>query len=485
MANKTLDLAQKKAEIRDSIEATLKAAEMREKRGLTADERKMVDEKFEDIAGIDAEISAHARLASTAGSGGSATRLPQVSDMHEIHLEKPFGYDRCQRLWDEKAANTKDEKSYRISSGFGEQLQAIRAAEMSQKNSLFQTDQRLHALNDWYQKRSTPSGMSEQVPADGGFLIYPDFAQEVMRLAHETGSVYTRGTKIPISEQTNAIKIPAIDQTSRADGSRWGGVRAYWMNEADALIGSKPKFRLCELVTKKLGVLYYATDEVVADAAALGAITVQAFGEEFGFKMDDAAINGDGAGKPQGIMKSPAKIAVAKVSAQTAATINFANVTAMYFRLWLKSRRNAVWFINQDAEAQLMLLNTDTSHGISVVAGVAPYQGANSAYGPIYTPPGFLQQPTGMLFGRPVIPIEQCATLGTEGDIILADMSQWIYIDKGTPLTAASMHVRFLNDEMTYRAIYRTDGQSWWSSPLTPFNGTNTVSPIITLATRS
>lgn len=479
--NKTLDLTQKKAEIRDSIEAIVKVADGREKPGLSADERVLVEQKFDEIAGIDSQISTSARLAAIGGSGGSAR--PLVGHVNDLHLEKPFGYDSYPQLWDNKATETAEEKKFRLYSGFGDQLQAIRSAEMSHKNPLFKTDDRLHHLNEWYQKRSTPSGMSEQVPADGGFLIYPDFSKEIYRLSQDTGSVYTRGTKIPISDQTNAIKIPAIDQTSRADGSRWGGVRAYWMNEADPLTGTKPKFRVLELVTKKLGVLYYATDEVVADASALGMICTQAFGEEFGFKMDDAAINGDGAGKPQGIFNSPSKIAIAKEGGQTATTINFQNIVKMWFRLWIKSRRNAVWFVNQDCEQQLIQMNTNTTYGVSVVSGVAPYQG-DSVYSPIYTPPGYMQQPTGMLMGRPVIPIEQCQTLGTEGDIILADMSQWVYIDKGSPLMASSMHVRFLNDEMTYRAIYRVDGQAWWNTPLTPFNGTNTVSPFITLAAR-
>lgn len=484
MANKSLDLAQHRAEVHDSVAALLKQAESRDKRGLTAEERETVKTKFEEIEGIDAEIAANAKLSTLNVDKIDIGRAAFIESAHEFHLEKPFGYERCQRLWDSKAKNTPDEKAYRISSGMGEQLQAIRAAEMSQKNPLYKTDDRLHELNSQYQKRSAPSGMSEQVPADGGFLIFPDFSTEILKLSFETGNVYTRGRKIPISDATNAIKLPAIDQTSRVDGSRWGGVRAYWMNEADTLTSSKPKFRLLELQTKKLGVLYYATDEVVADATALGSIVMQAFGEELGYKMDDAAINGDGNGKPQGIIRSPAKIAVSKESGQTAATINLANIVKMWARMWLRSRRNAVWFVNQDVEPQLLLLNTDTSHGISVVAGIAPAQDGTSIYGPIYNPPSE-QRPFGTLLGRPVIPIEQCATLGTEGDIILADMSQWVYIDKGNPLMAASMHVRFLYDEMTYRMIYRTDGQGWWHTPLTPANGSNTVSPFITLATRS
>jgi HK97 family phage major capsid protein len=105
---------------------------------------------------------------------------------------------------------------------------------------------------------------------------------------------------------------------------------------------------------------------------------------------------------------------------------------------------------------------------------------------PVFMPPGGLSgAPYGTLMGRPVIPVEYCATVGTEGDIILADLSQYLMIDKGGINAASSMHVRFIYDEMAYRFIYRVDGQPIWNSALTPKNGSNTLSPFVTLATRS
>lgn len=477
--NETLELQQKKAALLDEIETVTKKAET-EKRGLTVDERKFTNQKFEEAEGIDSTIQARAKLAAMASASDGGSRKGHI-EATDLYLAKPFGYDLYPRLWDNKATETSRERSFRISTGFGEQLQAIKIAEKRPAN----TDPRLWELNkrDSLESRAA-SGMSEAVPADGGFLIYPDFSQEVLKLTHETGRVWNMGRRIPISDATNAIKIPAIDQQSRVDGSRWGGVKSYWMNEADALTGTKPKFRLIELVLKKMGVLYYATDEIVADAAALGALTMQAFGEEFGFRLDDAFINGDGAGKPQGIMNSPALVTVAKESGQAASTVVWQNILKMWFRLWLKSRPNAVWFINQDVEQQLLQMSTNTTYGVSVVGGVAPDQGGDSSVRPIYTPAGYLQQPTAMLMNRPVIPIEQCASLTNLGDIILCDPSQYIYIDKGDPQFAVSMHVRFLNDEATYRGILRVDGQPWWHTALTPFNGSNTVSPFVTLAAR-
>jgi HK97 family phage major capsid protein len=105
---------------------------------------------------------------------------------------------------------------------------------------------------------------------------------------------------------------------------------------------------------------------------------------------------------------------------------------------------------------------------------------------PVYMPPGGLSAaPYGTLMGRPVIPVEQCSTLGTVGDIVLADMSQYLLIDKGGIQSAVSMHVQFANDETVLRFVYRVDGQSLWSDDLTPYQGTNTVSPFVALASRT
>ena len=90
-----------------------------------------------------------------------------------------------------------------------------------------------------------------------------------------------------------------------------------------------------------------------------------------------------------------------------------------------------------------------------------------------------------MLLGRPVIPVEHCAVLGTPGDVVLADLSQYLLIDKGAPRQDYSMHVNFLTDEGVFRFVYRVDGQPSWKKPLTPKSAGSTLSPFISLATRS
>lgn len=467
--NRLLELEQSKNAAIVAGKAILDLAKA-ENRVLTADEKALVDGHMNDAEGFVNLISSETRMAALAEAATTASGAGGQNHQSRIHvaenwLEKPFGPE-INPNDSEKDVKTKKKMA------FGEQLQAIRQAAIEPSAA----DPRLHEIN----RRGAPAGASEQVPSDGGFLVYPDFSQEIQKIAHDTGLVYQRGYKMPITQATNALKIPGIDEQSRADGSRWGGIRMYWQNEADALVGSKPKFRLIQLELKKLTGLFYATDEIIADTGLLGATVTQGFGEELGFKMDDAAINGDGNGKPQGVLSSNALVKISKETAQPANTIVIQNVRKMYYRLHARSRKNAVWFVNQDVEQELLGLSQPVgTGGSSVVEGVAPY-------GPtLYTPPGINGQETGMLFGRPVIPIEQCQTLGTLGDIILADMSQWVWIDKGAMQQAISMHVQFLTDQMTFRWIYRVDGQSLWHTALTPFAGTATQSPFIALNTRA
>jgi HK97 family phage major capsid protein len=188
------------------------------------------------------------------------------------------------------------------------------------------------------------------------------------------------------------------------------------------------------------------------------------------FRIGDSIINGDGVRKMLGILNSPALISVAKDAGQAAATITTNNITNMWSRMWIGSRKNACWFVNQDVEPQLLQL----SLGIGT-AGVATY-----------LPPGGLSgNPYGTLLGRPVIATEFNATLGTVGDIMLADLSMFVTGSRGGMQSAVSMHVYFSTMENLFRFSLRLDGRSWWLKSLTPYKGTATKSPFIVLATRS
>lgn len=472
--NRLISLQQEKAAALDSAKAILTKAATESRLILTAEETTQFEAFHVQAEGIAATMRLEERqeLATPDATRG-ATRPGALTEVHDNNLDRPWGNV------DPKTATNPAQKRKMVSAAFGDYLTSVRRATYVSSDKV---DSRLLALNDDFQKRAAAAGSSEAVPSDGGFLIHPDFSSEILQLVHETGLIYPRTRKIPISDFTNTVKIPAIDEQSRKDGYRWGGVQMFWEQEAQSLIGSKPTFSLVELVTKKLTGLYYATNEVLADARALGGIVMQAFGEEMGFKLDDGVIRGTGAGQLAGILSSPALITVAKEAGQPAATIVLANIQKMWGRMWPRARRNAVWFINVDTQQQLFQLNqTVGTGGIPVYLPPGSGLWGTAAGDPLV---GSAMSDNGTLFGRPVVTVEQCSTLGTLGDILLLDLTQFLMLDKGELQTASSMHVQFLTDQMTYRWIYRTDGQPWWKTAITPAQGSTTLSPFIALAAR-
>jgi HK97 family phage major capsid protein len=129
-----------------------------------------------------------------------------------------------------------------------------------------------------------------------------------------------------------------------------------------------------------------------------------------------------------------------------------------------------VWLVNQDTLPQLYTMSLAVGTGGS----------------PIFMPAGGLSgSPFNTILGRPVLPIEQCATLGTVGDIIFADLSGYILAEKGGLQSDMSIHVKFDTDESVFRFVMRLDGQPERASALTPYKGSNTLSHFVTLATRA
>ena len=311
-------------------------------------------------------------------------------------------------------------------------------------------------------------GMSEGVAADGGYLVMPEFAQGIIDRVY-ANDLWSRTDNFTVTGNNMTFNVNA--ETSRANGSRHGGLRGYWVGEGNAVTASKPTFREVSMKLYKLGVLVYLTSELLDDGgAALEQYVARKAAEEFNFMIGDSLINGTGAGQPLGILNAPSLVSVAKESGQAAATLQPENVVKMNSRFFAPNNGNSVWLQNQDIDPQLHLMTL----GIGS-SGIATYM-----------PPGGLSSaPYATLMGRPLLPTEFNATLGTQGDLIKADLGQILSISKGGLMSAASIHVEFLTDQLVLRFVMRLNAQPWESSAITPYKGSNTQSNFVTLDTRA
>ena len=95
------------------------------------------------------------------------------------------------------------------------------------------------------------TGLNEAIPSEGAFLVPDEMATDLWQTVYDTGHLLGLCSRQPVTVG-KSLEIPAIDETSRVAGSRFGGVRTYWAEEAEAVTATKPKYRMMTLAPKKL-----------------------------------------------------------------------------------------------------------------------------------------------------------------------------------------------------------------------------------------
>jgi HK97 family phage major capsid protein len=298
----------------------------------------------------------------------------------------------------------------------------------------------------------------------GGFLVPEGFSPNLLQISPEADPMAGMTTNIPMS--TSIVKIPArVDTTHTTSVS--GGLTV--TRRPETIAGTSSQVTLSQVVLEahSLFGLSYATEEILTDSPiSFAALLTAGFNDQFTGHLVNERINGTGIGEFMGVLNAPCLVSVSKETGQAATTFVYENAVNMRSRCWGYSK--AIWIANHDTMPQLMLMN----------------QAVGTGGAPVWQPSAREDHPD-LLFGRPLIFSEFAKTLGTVGDVILANWSEYL---EGTyePLQSAeSIHVRFVNHERTFKFWLRNAGQPWWKAALTPKNSTNTLSPFVVCATRA
>ena len=297
----------------------------------------------------------------------------------------------------------------------------------------------------------------------GGFFVPEAFTPGPLTIAPEADQIGSRTRKIPMTAPI--VKLNAkVDKTHTTSVS--GGLQWYRRAETDKAAATRMEFEQIRLEAHSLYGLAYATNELLASSpVSFAAMIASGFQSELPNKLNKERLEGTGVGQFEGLASAGCKITVNKETDQDAASIVYENLIKMRAQCWNYS--NAVWLYNHDCLPQLMSLY------IAIGTGGVPAWQTNAREGE-----------TDLLLGRPAIATEYCKTLGTTGDLILADWGEYL---EGTYMpyqTAESMHVRFLENETCFRVTMMNAGAHWWRSVLTPVNGA-TLSPVVYLQSRT
>jgi HK97 family phage major capsid protein len=446
----------------------IQAAADAERRSLASDEQTEIDRIFTEFKSVESDIARRQEIMDQTNK--LRQPLPRIADPNDpeppVNLAQPQAgtEPQAQPRRARSIIATVENRGKMGFRGFGEFAQAVKN---SVRGGL--VDPRLVLAHG-------PGGTTtaqEGVGADGGFLVPPDFRSEIWTKV--TGEDSLLGRTDQQTSSRNTMVWPA-DETTPWQTS--GGIKAYWESEA----GQKPQSKLAlqekTIRLNKLTALVPVTEELLEDASGLDSYLRKKVAEKFDFQITLKILQGLGAGEPLGILNSPCLVSVGQEVGQPADTLVAENVINMWSRMYAPSRRNAVWLINQDIEPQLltMAFRIPNAAGTDFVGGV-----------PVYMPPnGLAGSPYGTLLGRPVIPTQACNTLGDQGDIILADLKQYLTAVKtGGLRTDVSMHLWFDYDVIAYRFVLRLAGQPWWNAAIAPRVGANTLSCFVTLDERA
>jgi HK97 family phage major capsid protein len=310
---------------------------------------------------------------------------------------------------------------------------------------------------------TTKSALAESSGITGGYIVPPEFAQQLTSTAAEDTFIRSRAFVQPMATAT--LQFPYLDVTTvQAAGISpfFGGVVLNWTEEAQTRTETEPQFKMMELKAHELSGYAVSSNILLQDASfGLEKFLYTIFGKAIGWYEEFAFLQGNGVGKPLGMLNAPAALAITR---NTGGTFLYADAAKMISRLLPSSQKRGIWVMHPYVIEKAVQL-ADSSGRLVWVPNIG----------------GAQEKVPGYLFNLPIFVSEKVPALGTKGDVMLLDPSLYVIGDRLQIEVAASEHVNFLKNQMTWRVTERIDGQPWLDKPITLQDAASTVSPFVVL----
>lgn len=301
---------------------------------------------------------------------------------------------------------------------------------------------------------------SMSVGSEGGYMVPSQFIPTLLQVTPDEATFRPRSTVIPAGTPPDAaVTMPALAQG--AAENVYGGMTVNWIAEGGAKPETDMEIRDITLTPNEVAAYVVVTDKLLRNWPAADATITRLMRLAIRGAEDTAFLSGSGAGRPLGIINSPARIDIART---TANQIAFADVIAMYARL--KFGGSPIWIGSQTILPQLMQMVDAGNNSVWLPGGTS----------------GAANPPPGSLYGIPLRLADRSPGLGSTADLVLADLAYYLIKDGSGPFVAASPHVYFTNNKTVLKVFWNVDGQPWLDEPL-PLEGStaNTVSPFVIL----
>lgn len=319
--------------------------------------------------------------------------------------------------------------------------------------------------------------LAEQSGVTGGYVVPPQFMNELLTIAAEDAVIEPRAKVIPMTTRT--ATWPMLDITTNQGtgvSPYFGGIVAEWQPEASTINETEPTFRQTEWTAWDLVLYTVSSNQLLQDnGIGLDALLTQLFAQAITWYKEYAFLQGLGAGNsmPLGILNAPATYSQSRTTSSTFLLSDAAN---MFSRLQMRSMDNACWMMHQSVIPKLIQMASN------VVANTSP---ANlvwmTPFGNDKMGPAAMKLPQAFLHGLPLYFTEKLPQIGSAGSVVLADWSRYVIGMRLDMQIDVSPHYLFRNNQLAWRVVCRLDGKPWLNSTITDAAGYE-VSPFISLA---
>jgi len=313
------------------------------------------------------------------------------------------------------------------------------------------------------------AALSEESGSVGGYLVPVEYSRDILRIASERSVVRAQRPTI-INMTTREWNVPALSYTGSTAGRapQLGGVFATWTDEGGEKTETEPTFQNVKLVYHELSGYTLASSHVMMDAGAtLESMLRELFADAVAFHEDWAFLQGDGVGKPLGVLKSDCLLTEVAASS----TFVLSDIASMLEKFHSRRPNGGVWFMHP-----------------KVLSKLIPLADGSGATNNVIWIPSARDNAPATLFGRPIVftdrmPILPAGTGATQiGGVLLADWSYYLIGDRAGLTIDFSPHYKFITNQGTWRFSKYLDGQPWMSAPMYLADGTNQVSPFVSLS---
>ena len=180
--------------------------------------------------------------------------------------------------------------------------------------------------------------------SEGGYLVPDEFEKTLVEALTEE-NVFRKLAHV-INTESGDRKIPVVASKGTAS----------WVDEEGLIPESDDSFGQVSIGAYKLGTLIKVSNELLHDSVFdLESYISREFARRIGSKEEDAFFNGDGAGKPLGILAATGGAQVG-VTAASATAVTADEIIDLFYSLEAPYRKNAIWVLNDASIAAIRKL---------------------------------------------------------------------------------------------------------------------------------